>query len=287
MPMGWVAAATVAGSVINSIGAQQAGSQQITGINNASGAIDTNYGNAQNQLSNQYNVATPYITSNYGNAIAGFAPYTALGSSAAGAEKGLIDSGYATHQFNQQDLYNGLSPNYNFQLQQGQQSANQANNAAGGMIGGNAQQALQNYTQNFAQGAYQNAFTNYQNQRNSMFSNLTPLSQLGLDAAKGVGSLYANQGNALAGLATGYGQTSANLYANQGNAQGQLAIGAGNINAATTGAQYDAFGNAVGTAGNIAYLNTIANRGNLGGATATTQTPGANAVLSAPIIGQN
>ena len=80
MPMGWVAAASVVGSIISSQGAKKSGDQQITGINNAGNAIDTNYGNAQNQLSNQYNIATPYITQNYGNAISGFAPYQNAGS---------------------------------------------------------------------------------------------------------------------------------------------------------------------------------------------------------------
>jgi hypothetical protein len=258
MPIASTIAAVVGAQVVGNIaqgllqggGASKASGQSVEGFQNASKAIDLNYGKAQNLLSNQYDIAQPYITSNYGNAIAGFAPYQQAGGIAANELGNLIKSGYASHQFNTQDLYNGLSPNYEFQLSQGQRAANQANNATGGMVGANAQQALQNYTQNFALGAYQNAFTNYQNQRNNIFGNIQPVANMGLDATKSVGNLYAGQGNALAGLATGYGQTGANLYANQGNAQGQLAIGSANAQAAGTQAQYDAYGNAIGGAGN-------------------------------------
>jgi len=282
MPIGATIAATVGAQIVGNIvqgamqgsGAQQASQQQQQGFANAQKAIDTNYGNAQNLLSNQYNVAQPYITTNYGNAISGFAPYQNAGSIAANELGRLISSGYASHQFNTQDLYNGLSPNYEFQLSQGQRAANQANNATGGLVGANAQQALQNYTQNFAGNAYQQAFTNYQNQRNNIFGNIQPVANMGLAATGKVGDLYAGQGNALAGLATGYGQTGANLYANQGNAQGQLAIGSANAQAAGTQAQYDAYGNAIGGAGNnvsnymllSSMLNKPAGGGGGGGA---------------------
>ena len=264
MPMGWVAAAAAVGSIVQGAmqgqGAKQASGQQQQGYTNATNAINTNYGQAQNLLSNQYNVATPYITQNYGNAIAGFAPYQNAGGIAANELGRLISSGYASHQFNTQDLYNGLSPNYEFQLSQGQRAANQANNATGGLVGANAQQALQKYTQDYAGNAYQQAFNNYQNQRSNIFGVIQPVANMGLAATGKVADLYAGQGNALAGLATGYGQTGANLYANQGNAQGQLAIGSANAQAAGTQAQYDAYGNAIGNfannIGNYALVNT-------------------------------
>lgn len=284
MAIGATIAATVGAQIVGNIiqgamqgeGAQQSSQQQQQGFANAQKAIDTNYGNAQNLLSNQYNIATPYITSNYGNAISGFAPYQNAGGIAANELGRLISSGYASHQFNTQDLYNGLSPNYEFQLSQGQRAANQANNATGGMVGANAQQALQNYTQNFAGNAYQQAFTNYQNQRNNIFGNIQPVANMGLAATGKVADLYAGQGNALAGLATGYGQTGANLYANQGNAQGQLAIGSANAQAAGTQAQYDAYGNAIGNTGNnvsnYMLLSSMLNK------------PGTGSTSSSPVV---
>ena len=254
----------IVGGVMGGQGAQQAAGQQQQGYTNATNVVNANYGNAQNLLSNQYSIAQPAITQNYGNAIAGFAPYRQAGSDAANALDQLITSGYATHQFNTQDLYNGLSPNYQFMLGQGQQSANAAANAAGGMIGGNAQQGLQQFTQNYASNAYQNAFNNYQTQRTQMFGNLQPVANMGLNAQTQVGNLYQGQGNALAGLATGYGQTGANLYANQGNTLASAAVGSANAGAAGTLGQYDAYGNAIAGAGNsvgnYAMLSALANR---------------------------
>jgi hypothetical protein len=323
--MSWVSvaiasvAAPVAGQIIGGIlggtGSKSAAGQQNQGYNNATAAIDTSYGKAQDLLRNQYtlagnsltggynagqnyltggyNTATGAINSNYDKAIAGFAPYQGAGTSAANALKGLIDSGYATHQFDIADLYSGLSPNYDFQLKQGQGATNAVSNLSGGLLGGNALRGLQNYTQDYAGNAYQAAFNNYQNQRNSIFGNVQPVANMGLDATKSVGTLYANKGNNLASLATGYGMnsannavglgtstanldtgygsTGANLYANQGNAVGQTAIGVGNANAAGTLGQYDAYGNAIANAGNSALtgytlsklINPTASGGNL------------------------
>lgn len=273
--MTWVAAAIVAapilsniaGSIISGQGSKTAAGQQVQGYNNATNAINENYTKAQNLLTTQNNLATnslntgyanaaPYITSNYGMAIKGFAPYQAAGATAANELNSLISSGYASHQFNTQDLYNGLSPNYDFMLKQGQGATNSLANMGGGMIGGNALQGLQKYTQDYASNAYQNAFSNYQNQRNSIFSNIQPVANMGLSATQSVGNLYAKQGDALSGLSTGqginlanlqtgYGNTSANLYANQGNAIGQAAVGAGNATAQGTQNQYDQYGNAI------------------------------------------
>ena len=273
--MTWVAAAIVAapivsniaGSIIGGQGSRASAGIQQEGYNNATNAINTNYGKAQDLLTNQYNLASnslntgyanaaPYITSNYGSAIGGFAPYQNAGGIAANELGRLISSGYASHQFNTQDLYNGLSPNYDFMLQQGQGATNALANMGGGMIGGNALQGLQKYTQDYASNAYQNAFSNYQNQRNSIFGNIQPVANMGLSATQSVGNLYARQGDALAGLSTGqgtnlanlqtgYGNTGANLFANQGNAQGQLAIGSSNANAQGVQSQYDQYGNAI------------------------------------------
>ena len=273
--MTWVAAAIVsapilsniAGSLISGQGSKTSAGQQVQGYNTAANDINTNYTNAQNLLTTQNNLATsslnsgyanaiPQITGNYGIAIKGFAPYQNAGASAANALNDLITSGYATHQFNTQDLYNGLSPNYDFMLKQGQGATNSLFNLGGGTISGNSLQGLQKYTQDYAANAFQNAYNNYQNQRNSIFGNIQPVANMGLDATKSVGNLYAGQGNALAGISTGqginlanlqtgFGNTSANLSANQGNALGNAAVGAGNANAQGTLGQYDQYGNAI------------------------------------------
>ena len=229
-------------------------------------------------------------------AINGFAPYQNAGASAANELNNLITSGYASHQFNTQDLYSGLSPNYDFMLKQGQGATNSLANLGGGMISGNSLQGLQKYTQDYASNAYQNAFSNYQNQRNSIFGNIQPVANMGLTATNAVGNLYARQGDALSGLSTGqginlanlqtgFGNTGANLFANQGNAQGQLAIGSSNANAQGVAGQYDQYGNAIasipGNAINGLVLSKLINPTASGGnlySTPTVSPNGSNVV---------
>jgi hypothetical protein len=117
---------------------------------------------------------------------------------------------YLTHQFNPQDLYAGLAPNYNFMLQQGQQANQRAANVGGGLIGGNALRGLEDYTQNYAQNAYQNAFGNYQNQRTGIYNTLANIAGIGQNATN----------------------TSAQAGQNAVTAQGQLGVGAAAANAA-------------------------------------------------------
>jgi hypothetical protein len=95
-------------------------------------------------------------------------------------------SGYSTHQFDKNDLTNGLSPNYDFMLQQGQMANQRAANVGGGALSGNTLRGLQEYTQNYAGNAYQNAFTNYQNQRNNIYNNLSNMVNIGANANKDV-----------------------------------------------------------------------------------------------------
>jgi len=283
-----VVAANVVGSAIQGSGSQQAAQQQGQGFETASNLVNANYGKAQDLLTNQYNLAQQTLPTYYNQAIAGYTPYTTLGAKGANALSGLIDEGYVTHRFNTQDLYNGLSPNYDFMLKQGQGATNAQANLGGGAISGNTLQGLQKYTQDYAGNAYQNAFNNYQNQRQNIVGNLYNISGLGLNAAKGQGDAYMNLGNALATGQTAYGNTGANLYANQGNTLGQLAIGSANAQAAGTLGQYDAYGNAVSSAGNTAgtymMLSNLQNSRNnaISGTNQSnpiTATPGADSVL--------
>lgn len=245
-----VVGANIVGSMIQGSGASQAAGQQGQGFETASNLVNTNYGKAQDLLTNQYNLAQQTLPTYYNQAIAGYAPYTTLGAKGANALSGLIDEGYVTHRFNTEDLYNGLSPNYDFMLKQGQGTANAQANLGGGMIGGNAQQGLQKFTQDYASNAYQNAFNNYQSQRQNIVGNLYNISGLGLNAQNAKSNAQIGLGNALATGQTAYGNTGANLYANQGNTLGQLAIGGANAQAAGTLGQYDAYGNAISSSGN-------------------------------------
>ena len=139
---------------------------------------------------------------------------------------------YLTHQFDKTDLQAGLAPNYDWQLQQGQQAANAAANFGGGLIGGNALQGLQNTTQNIAGGAYQNAFNNYQTQRSNIYNTLAGIAGIGQT-----------------------GQTATNLAGtNATNAIGQLGVGAAGAQASGTLGQAQAYGNAATGAGQGVFL---------------------------------
>ena len=118
-------------------------------------------------------------------------------------------SGYLTNQFSNQDLNANLSPNYEFQLGQGQGALRNQQNATGGLIGGNALQGMQDYTQNFAGNAYQQAFSNYNTQRGNIYNTLASISGLGQSAQQATGQLASNTANSMSSLGVGAANASA------------------------------------------------------------------------------
>jgi hypothetical protein len=161
------------------------------------------------------NTASQGVLKDIYNQQLGFqAPYQATGVKGLNQINQLADTGYLTHQFNAADLAAGLAPNYDFMLQQGQMANQRAANVGGGALSGNTLQGLQNYTQNYAGNAYQNAFTNYQNQRNNIYTNLAGMAGIGQTA---------NTGAQAAG--TSYGKGTTDLQTALANAQAAAAIG--------------------------------------------------------------
>jgi hypothetical protein len=139
-------------------------------------------------------------------------PYQAVGQA---GSQGLIDNqDYFTRQFNTADLNSNLAPNYAFQLAQGQMANQRAANMGGGSIGGNALQGLQKYTQDYASGAYQNAFTNFQNQRQNIYSTLAGMANIGTTSGGQLASLGNTMGGNLGSLSSNLG---GNLTSNTGN----------------------------------------------------------------------
>ena len=231
--MTWVAAAVGGASLIsgfmNAGAAKDAANQQSQAAAAAQAQQQANFNTIQQQQA-------PYRASGYnalnqiGQMSTGATPtYDAQGN-VVGNQQG---TGYLQHQFNAADLQAGLAPNYDWQLQQGQQAANAAANVGGGLIGGNALQGLQNTTQNIAGGAYQNAFNNYQTQRSNIYNTLAGIAGIGQT-----------------------GQTATNLAGtNATNAIGQLGVGAAGAQASGTLGQAQAYGNALQGAGNAYMLS--------------------------------
>ena len=231
--MTWVAAAVGGASLIsgfmNAGAAKDAASQQAQAAAAAQAQQQANFNLIQQQQA-------PYRASGYnalnqiGSMSTGATPtYDAQGNPT-GTQQG---TGYLQHQFSAEDLKNGLSPNYDWQLQQGQQAANAAANVGGGLIGGNALQGLQNTTQNIAGGAYQNAFNNYQSQRTGIYNTLASIA--------GIGQTGQTQNNTAGTNAT--------------NAIGQLGVGAAGAEASGTLGQAQAYGNAATGAGQGVFLS--------------------------------
>lgn len=142
------------------------------------------------------------------------------------------------------DTFKSLTPQYQFNLQQGGQGVLNQNASGQGAQSPAALSALMSYNQNYANNSYNSAFANYQNQQNSIFDRLNSLATLGSNAGSNsatgasqfsgqigntLGSIGASQAagtvgsaNAIAGgLQSGanafYGQNSLNQILNGGS----------------------------------------------------------------------
>jgi len=223
------------------------GNQQQAGYNNASGVLQSGYGNAQNAVQTGYGNAGSALTNTFNLAQGQLSPYAGIGLTPL---NNLINSGYLTHQFNNQDLNSNLAPNYAFQLQQGQGATNAASNAAGGATSGNAQKALQDYTQNYAGNAYQNAFNNYNAQRQNIFGDISTIAQMGQSGTNALANNTSAYGTNLANLFTGQGTAQSNLYTGLANGIAGNTVNAGNAQASSTQATGSTLGSILGTAFN-------------------------------------
>ena len=117
------------------------------------------------------------------------APWVQQGQSAGSTlSADMAPGGALSHQFNASDLNANLAPNYQFQLQQGNQAL-QASQSAGGTSGaGQGLKDVSGYNQNLAGNAYQQAFNNYTTNQTNLYNRLQGISSLGENAAANVGN---------------------------------------------------------------------------------------------------
>jgi hypothetical protein len=253
MPLGWVAAAGVVGSVISASASSDAASQQASASENAQQI-------SQQQYQDTVNRNAPYTQSGYGALSAldyglGISPQTSSGqivsSSGSGSGTGIdTSSGYQigsggqisqgisggtgtssgsntqqtgglgygslTKSFDTSD-WQQMSPAYNFQLRQGQQGVQNASAAGQGSLSGAALKDLTDYNQSAANTSYNNAFNQYQTQQGNIYDRLSGIAQLGQSSANNTGQ----QGTALAGQA-------AQSATNVGTAQAGGTVGSAN-----------------------------------------------------------
>jgi len=157
-------------------------------------------------------------------------PYMGLGAGAAGQLNYLLGEG-TPGQFNnatgmtangaggaggfgslnQQfdaNTFKSLSPQYQFNLQQGGQGTLNMDSNAQGAESGAALKDLQAYNSNFANNSFNSAFQNYQTQQNNVFNRLSGLATLGSSAGS-AGTTGAAQ------FANSIGNTTSSIGASQ------------------------------------------------------------------------
>lgn len=180
--------------------APAAGSVNIPGIGNVA---PTNYGATQSQLNSAGASVTP---------------------------------GQLTQQFNNSDLNAQLAPNYQFQLNQGEQALKASMAATGTLQTGQGLKNINDYAQNQAAGAYQQAFSNWNTQQNNLYTRLQGVIAPGASAATSASGAAQSTGSNIA-QTTMAGTSAANNYNTSAAAAG----------AAGTVGQANAWSNAIGS----------------------------------------
>ena len=215
--MSAIAAAIVGGSVVSGmIGADAAQSAADTQAQAArdQAAVQKQIFDTQNQQQAPYRGAGYTALNQIGSMLPGQYQQYDVNGNPTGTGTG---TGYLTKEFTNLDLNQYLSPNYGFQLEQGQGATRNLLNATGGLVGGNAIKGIEDYTQNFAGNAYTDAFNKFQTQRGNIYNTLAGIA--------GIGQSSTNQSNA---NASNYGTNVANLGVGAANAQASGIVGSAN-----------------------------------------------------------
>ncbi len=201
---GWLAAATVASSLLSADAAESAGQSQANAADRSA--------------------ATQQAMFNTTNAQQ--APWRQAGETALNRIGEL--SPQFEHQFGAGDLNANLAPNYKFQLDQGLGAVKNAANMQTGLVSGNALKGVNDYAQNYAGNAYQQAFQNYTANQTNIFNRLSNIAGLGQTANQATG-----QAATAAGQGIGAAQQAAGAAQAAGTVGAANAYGGGATNAAS------------------------------------------------------
>lgn len=205
-----VAAAVIGAGAIGAVGSSMA----------ASSAAD-----AQTNAANQANATQLGM---FNQTQANLKPYMDTGAYQLDQLNQMAASPEWGGKFTNADLNANMAPNYQFQLQQGQQALQNSQAAQNGALSGAAMKDMQNFTQNTAAGAYQNAYNNWLSTNNLRWGQRAGLASMGQNAAAMVGN-----------NATATGQSIGQNMIGAGNAQAAGSIATGN---AISGAANNAAG---------------------------------------------
>ena len=243
--MSWIAAAVVGGAAIGLIGSSmQAGAASDA----ASQQYQATTQGQQQQLEmfnrlNQQNL--PFRSAGYSslNTLQSMLPgqytqYDAEGKPIGTATgSGYLTSAYPEYKtFTKADLYNNLSPSYEFMKNQGLGAIRQNVNVGGG--GSNSNLAATKFAEDYASTNYQNALNNYMAQQGQGFNQYQTQT----------GNIF-NRLSAVAGLGQASQQQANTLGSNTANAISQLGVAGGNALAGGTMGSANAYASGIGNVG--------------------------------------
>jgi len=245
MPVGWVAAAGLVSGVVGAAASENAAGQQVS-------AEQQSLAQQQSMFNTEQQNEQPYMQLgagaagqlNYLEGIGSPGQYSnTTGQTAASSPSGSFGSLNAP--FTLDDFHN-LSPQYQFNLQQGGQGTLNTDSSGQGAESGAALKDLMSFNQQYANNSYNSAFQNYQTQQNNIFNRLNSIADLGSNAgsnsATGASNFSSSIGNTTSsigasqaagtvgaanaltgGLSSGanafYGQNALNQILNQGSTQ--------------------------------------------------------------------
>lgn len=154
------------------------------------------------------------------NYLLGTGPNT---GSSAGGSYGSLNAPFTMDNFKQ------LSPQYNFDAQQGSQGVLNGASSGQGALSGAALKDLMSFNSNNANNSFNSAFSNYQSQQNNIFSRLSNIATLGSSAGS-------NSTTGAGQFAQGIASTTGAIGASQ--AAGTVGVANSLSNAGLTAAYY-------------------------------------------------
>ena len=207
---GWVAGATVVGSLISASGQRSAASTQAD-ASARSAELQKQMFDKQMELQDPFRQAG-LTGQNRLMELLG------LGGNAGAADYGKYAKDFGAADFQ-------ADPGYAFRLAEGQKALDRQAAARGGLISGGALKAATRYGQDMGSQEYQNAFNRYQTNRTNQLQPLGNLQAVGQSAASNQGSAAGAYGTAGGNAITQGGQAIAAGQLGQANTFGNLLTG--------------------------------------------------------------
>jgi hypothetical protein len=212
-----VATAIAGSAVVGAVGSSIASGQQAKAARNAQNI-------AQQQQQQNMSLQQPYNTAGQGalsqlQYLEGMGPNNNQGGGGAGGY-GSLNAPFTT------DMFQQMSPAYQFTRQQGGQGVLNQDAGTSGALSGSALKDLMSFNSGLANNSFNNAFNQYQTQQTNTFNRLNSMVTTGQNAAAGVGAQNTQLAGTAAQAAIAQGQAQAGGTMGITNALGQGAIGA-------------------------------------------------------------